>query len=180
LDEATRMCSQILVAGLDTVASMLSFSMLCLARMPVLRERLSKDFSLVSATVEEFLRRFPLVAIGREVISEYQIGNVTLRVGDIVIVPTMLHGLDERSFPDAMEINIERRREVNSTFGQGPHRCPGSFLARAELRIALEEWLAKIPKFSVSDPGAIRYKSGVVGTISYLPLALSDTLSESR
>jgi cytochrome P450 len=171
-DEAIRLCSQVLVAGLDTVASMLSFSILCLARMPDLRRRLTANPGLLPAAVEEFLRRFALVAIGRELIQDYNLGAVTLKAGDILIVPTMLHGLDERSFSKAMDIDIDRPRALNSTFGQGPHRCPGVFLARAEMRIALEEWLAKIPDFAVADATAIHYKSGVVGTIACLPLTI--------
>jgi cytochrome P450 len=172
-DEATRLCSQALVAGLDTVASVLSFTVLFLARTPNLRQRFQNDPGLIPAAVEEFLRRFPLVAQAREVVEDFVHNGTLLKKGDLIVLPTMLHGLDERCFSKPLEIDLARPRSVNSTFGQGPHRCPGSFLARAELRIFLEEWIPRIKSFSVSDEGAVEYRSGVVGTISRLPLTVT-------
>jgi cytochrome P450 len=34
-------------------------------------------------------------------------------------------------------------------YGGGPHRCLGSHLARMELTLILDEWLKRIPEFSV-------------------------------
>jgi cytochrome P450 len=45
-------------------------------------------------------------------------------------------------------------------FGLGPHRCLGSSLARLELRVALEEWLAAVPEFELIDPSSITYTTG--------------------
>jgi cytochrome P450 len=172
-DEATRLCSQALVAGLDTVAGVLAFTTLFLARTPALRQRICNDPSLIPAAVEEFLRRFPLVAQAREVVADYRHNGILLKKGDLIVLPTMLHGLDERCFSNPMEINLARPRAVNSTFGQGPHRCPGSFLARAELRIFLEEWIPRVGPFKVGDEQAVKFQSGVVGTLSCLPIVLT-------
>ena len=66
VDEAVRMCSQVIVAGLDTVASALSFIMLWLSKHPEVRHELASAPEKIPAAVEEFLRMFPLVAIARE------------------------------------------------------------------------------------------------------------------
>ncbi|MGI4815674.1 MAG: cytochrome P450 [Janthinobacterium lividum] len=169
-DEAIRLCSQVLVAGLDTVASILSFTMLYLARHADIRRRIAAQPERIPAVVEEFIRRFPLVAIGREVRSDFEFGGVTLRSGDLIVLPTMLYGLDDALFTEPMTVDVERKPSTNLTFGQGPHRCPGAPLARLEMRIVLREWLRRIPDFSVADGAVPGYKSGVVGTMSNLPL----------
>ena len=171
-DEGIRLCSQILVAGLDTVAGILTFTTLYLARNPTLRRQLTEHPELVPAAVEEFLRRFPLVAIGREVRTDFEIGQVTLREGDMIVLPTMLYGLNEEAFPQPLNVNLERKQSNHLTFGTGVHRCPGAPLARLELRIFLHEWLRRIPEFELGDE-PIRYKSGVVGTIANLPIVWS-------
>jgi cytochrome P450 len=55
-------------------------------------------------------------------------------------------------------------REVNrhAAFGLGRHRCPGSNLARMELRVALEEWLARYPSFSLDDPATVVWSGGQI------------------
>jgi cytochrome P450 len=63
----------------------------------------------------------------------------------MILLPTTLHGLDERAFPNPLEVDFNRPTPMHSTFGNGPHRCPGSNLGRTEIKVFLEEWLKRIP-----------------------------------
>jgi hypothetical protein len=42
---------------------------------------------------------------------------------------------------------IDRAQNHHAAFGLGIHRCISSNLARMEIRVALAEWLARIPEF---------------------------------
>jgi cytochrome P450 len=68
-------------------------------------------------------------------------------------------------------VDFEREKVSHITFAAGPHRCLGSHLARREIRIALEEWLDRVPSFSIT-PGkkAVTHALGVFGVTS-LPLS---------
>ena len=57
---------------------------------------------------------------------------------------------------------IDRAENRHLAFGVGIHRCAGSNLARMELRVALEEWMAAIPEFELEDPGAVTWAGGQV------------------
>jgi len=37
------------------------------------------------------------------------------------------------------------------TFGVGPHRCIGSHLAKREVMVSMQEWLKRIPDFSLAE-----------------------------
>jgi len=89
----------------------------------------------------------------------------------MILLPTTLHGLDERAFPDPLEVNFNRPAPMHSTFGNGPHRCPGSNLGRTEIKVFLEEWLKRIPDFHLQSGEKISMRSGVNGTVYGLPLA---------
>ncbi|HKY81177.1 MAG TPA: cytochrome P450 [Sphingobium sp.] len=169
-DEARRIASQFIVAGLDTVAAMLSFIFLHLGRDQRLQSRLRHSPEEIPGAVEEFLRRFPLVSRPREVTTMFEFDGVTLAVGDIIIIPTALHSLDDSIFPDAQKIDLDRTQQVSATFGFGPHRCPGSTLARTELRIVLEEWLKRFPEFEIADESQVEFRAGIVAAMARLPL----------
>src|SRR5439155_1112617 len=96
--------------------------------------------------------------------------GVAMKAGDMVILPTPLHGLDERAFPDPMKVDFSRKKSVHSIFGNGAHRCPGSFLARTEIKVFLQEWLPRIPDFKVKPGDKPDIRSGVNGSFFYLPL----------
>jgi cytochrome P450 len=55
-------------------------------------------------------------------------------------------------------------------FGSGIHRCAGSNLARMELRVALEEWLRRIPEFHLDADSAVTWAGGQVRGPRALPV----------
>ena len=62
----------------------------------------------------------------------------------------------------ADEVHIDRAENRHAAFGLGIHRCLGSNLARMELRVALEEWMARYPDFELTDPSAVTWSAGQV------------------
>jgi cytochrome P450 len=168
--EAQRVCGLLLLAGLDTVVNFLSFAILFLAQSPEHRRKLAADSSLIPSAVEEFFRRLPLVADGRLIAEDIECDGVMLKAGEMILLPTMLHGLDERENECPMQVDFSRKKISHSFFGGGAHRCAGLHVARAEVTITLEEWLKKIPEFDTAPDFRPRYHSGVVSSLESLPL----------
>ena len=75
---------------------------------------------------------------------------------------------DPAMFTDADKVVIDRQQNRHSAFGLGIHRCIGSNLARTEIRVALEEWLHRIPKFELN--GAVQWSDGAVRGPRRLPI----------
>jgi cytochrome P450 len=180
-EQALAVTPQVLIAGLDTVVNFLNFAMLHLARNPQQRRALAREPQLIPAAAKELLRRYPLVVAARMIGHDVVLDGAQLREGDMVVLPTLLHGLDERVNVCPMDVDLHRvvDDDHHSTFGRGPHHCPGSYLARAELRITLETWLRRIPEFEVAPHSEIAYRGGVVPAIAALPLVWDRTCSSS-
>lgn len=169
--DALELCSQMLLAGMDTVVSLLGFVMMFLAENPRHRKQLRQNPEILDAAVDEFIRRFPLVSNTRIVAKDTSIKGIAVKAGDIISLPTMLHNLDDDIFPDPLNVDYNRStKQPHCSFGNGPHRCPGSLLAKTELRIVLEEWLQRIPDFAISEMDKVRILPGIVGTVVSLPL----------
>ncbi|HLY56443.1 MAG TPA: cytochrome P450 [Stellaceae bacterium] len=169
-DEALKLSVQVLIAGLDTVVNFLGFAMLFLARNPAMSRELAGEPELMPAAVEEFLRRFPIVTIGREVARDMEYQGASLRKGEMILTPSVLGGIDERENERPMEVDFHRPTAAHVTFGSGHHKCPGAHLARTEIRVTLEEWLKRIPEFSVAPGKTVEFTGGIVGVVDALPL----------
>ncbi|MEY3164964.1 MAG: hypothetical protein RLZZ270_702, partial [Actinomycetota bacterium] len=50
------------------------------------------------------------------------------------------------------------------------HRCLGSNLARLELRVAVEEFIRRFPKFELADKSAVTWSLGQVRGPRQLPV----------
>jgi cytochrome P450 len=168
--EAIAACTHLLVAGLDTVSSLLGFVMLFLARNPEHRRRLIREPARIPAAVKELIRRFPLVVMSREVRQDTPFHGVTLRQGDLITIPTMLFNLDEAQYPDPLVVDWDRPVLQTCTFGAGVHRCPGAPLGQREVAIALQEWLTRIPDFHLDEVEPFKVNGGIVATLDRLPL----------
>ena len=170
-DETFGMLSNVLFGGLDTVASSLGFFAKFLAEKPDMQRELKAQPELIVPAIEEILRRFGIPNTAREITRDFVYRNVQFRRGEQVLLSKTLHGLDERRFPDPLTVDLRRKRSPHAAFGDGPHRCPGSFLARMEIRVWLEEWLRRIPEFRIRAGARPRTSSGPVNGVLYLPLS---------
>ena len=169
-DEAVGACMHLMIAGLDTVAAFVGFMMKYLAEHPAQRRRLIDHPAELGPAITEFLRRFPMVTGIRKVARDFTYDGVTLRAGDMIALPTILTNLDDALYPDPLKVDFARPAGKQTTFGNGIHRCPGSPLARLEIRVLLEEWLTRIPDFEIDPDRPVRFAGGYVGTILSLPL----------
>jgi cytochrome P450 len=170
--EETRMATlNVLLGGLDTVTASMGFFMNFLARNPDHRRQLVEDPSLIGEANEELLRRHGIFNTGRLVMRDCEFGGVKFRKDDLVLIPTTLHNVDERRFPDPLTVDFRRQDKNHLTFGVGIHRCLGSNFARAQLRILLEEWLKRIPEFAVKPGTRAKMQSGRANTVTELFLS---------
>jgi cytochrome P450 len=138
-------------AGLDTVADQLG-SMFChLATHPDQLDRLVAGPDALPAAIEEFLRFYAVATPGRLVERDVDFHGCPMKAGDRVLVSLAAVHRDAGAFTDADDFVIDRRENPHMAFVVGPHRCLGSNLARTELRIAFQEWHARIPRYEL-DP----------------------------
>jgi cytochrome P450 len=169
-DEAMRLSVQLLIAGLDTVVNFLGFVMLHLGTHPQHQKELSAHPERIPDAVEEFLRRFPIVTIGREVVEDMEFHGVSLKAGEMIATPTPLGGSDMPESECPMDVDFSRKNKSHLTFGTGHHLCPGKDLARTEIRITLEEWIRRIPTFSVQAEKEVTFTGGIVAVVDGLSL----------
>jgi cytochrome P450 len=169
-DELREIAMLLYIAGMDTVAGLISYSFQHLAEHPEHRAYLRADPSRVPVAVEEFLRYFAVASPARVVRDDTVFAGCPMKAGDRVVLATWPANRDPRQFPDADRFVVDRQVNRHCAFGLGIHRCVGSHLARLELRVAIEEWLQRIPEFSVA-PGAVitQHVAGAAG-LDTLPL----------
>lgn len=160
----------VMFGGLDTVASMMGFIMRYLATHPEHYNKLVEDPGRIPIATEELFRRHGVATIARRALVDVEHQDVTIRAGEMVILPTCLHGLDERIWDDPFNVNFDRPLERHGTFGKGVHTCPGAGLARSEIAIMLEEWTKRIPEFSLAPDVQVRTATGSTNGVLELQL----------
>jgi cytochrome P450 len=162
----------LLIAGIDTTWSAIGASLWHLARTPADRERLAAEPALLPTAMEEFLRAYAPVTMARLVKQDMHWHGVEMKAEDWVLLSFPAANRDPAQFDRAGEVVIDRAVNRHAAFGLGIHRCVGSHLARMELRVALEVWLARIPEFTLADPSAVTWSAGQIRGPRTLPLRI--------
>jgi cytochrome P450 len=85
-----------------------------------------------------------------------------MKAGDRILMNFPAANRDPEVFPDADKVILDRQLNRHVAFGAGIHRCAGSNLARMELRVAIEEWLRRIPEFDLDPAGEVTWAGGQV------------------
>jgi len=142
------------VAGLDTVTNTMAYVWRYLATNPAaqrhFRERLDDPDAFLRA-IEELMRINAVSNLFRRVTHDCTYKGVQLRRNDRVVLPNTVANRDPRVFKDPQVIDLDREVNVHVTFGVGPHRCIGSMLAKREVMVSLQQWLRRIPEFTLAE-----------------------------
>ena len=152
------------IGGLDTVFATLNNIWLYLAQNPDKVKEIIANPDNITAQVEELLRVWSVTFSGRILIKDHVMRGVQLKAGDRITCVLPACNFDPDVFPNPREVDFHRPRQTILAFTVGAHSCMGAHLARLEIRCALEEWLKRIPEFSVKPGAHTEYRpGGVVG-----------------
>ncbi|MEZ5279731.1 MAG: cytochrome P450 [Acidimicrobiales bacterium] len=173
--EVAQTCNLLLIAGIDTTWSSIGSAIWHLAGHPEDRQRLVDDPGLIPLAVEELLRAYSPVTMARIVAADTEYAGCPMSEGDRIIMNFPAANRDPEAFPDADKVIIDRAENRHIAFGVGIHRCGGSNQARLEMRVAIEEFLARIPDFELADPGAVTWAAGQVRGPRILPIRIRQT-----
>lgn len=156
------MCALLLIAGIDTTWSSIGSSLWHLATHPEDRRRLIAEPGLMPTAIEELLRAYAPVTMARRLSFDVDFGGCPMHKGDRILMNFPAANRDPEVFPEPDRVVLDREHNRHVAFGAGIHRCAGSNLARMELRVSIEEWLARIPEFEVVDPALVTWAGGQV------------------
>ena len=163
----------LLIAGIDTTWSAIGSSLWHLAQSPDDRQRLADDPDVMTFALEEFLRAYAPVTMARLVAEDHDFHGCPMKKDDWVLLPFPAANRDPKMFEDADRFVIDREVNRHSAFGLGIHRCLGSNLARLEVKVAIEEFVARFPHFELA--GDVRWSVGQIRGPRVLPVRILQT-----
>ena len=145
---------QVLVVGIVAPMVMVGSIAVHLARDPALQDQLRAEPGRIGAAVEEFLRLYtPYRGFARTAVRDVEIGGRRIPAGEPIALVYASANRDESVFPNGSAFEFDRPNlGMHLAFGRGPHNCPGASLGRLELRVALEELLARTSRFELDGP----------------------------
>ncbi len=159
--EARGVLELLVFGGNETTVNALSNILLHLAENDADRERVLADPTLLPHAIEESLRHdSPVVALGRTASKDVELCGHAIKAGQNVQMSWMSANHDGRAFPDPKAFDIDRTSNNHASFGVGPHRCLGSHLARAILRVGAEVLLERLPDFHLVPGTEITHRMG--------------------
>ena len=172
-EHAGRTIVLLLLAGLDTTWSAIGASIWHLASHTDDLRRLVSEPELLPTAIEEFLRAYAPVTMARLVRDDVEWNGHSLKADEWMLLPFPAANRDPAAFDEPDRVLLDRDVNRHLAFGLGIHRCLGSHLARLELRVALEVWLAAFPDFELADPARVTWSGGQVRGPRALPVRIA-------
>ncbi len=170
-DEVVGFCALLLMAGTETTTNALGNAIVVLHERPEIRQRLCERPAGLARAIEECLRfESPVPGLSRVATRDVEIQGKKIPEGARVHMAFAAANRDERMFPHGESFDPDRSPNAHLAFSLGIHFCLGASLARTELRIALEELLARFPSYRVVPERAIRLRSDAARGYSFLPV----------
>jgi cytochrome P450 len=163
----------LMAAGNDSTKATYCSAMRALMEDPEEKTKLLADPSLVPSAVEEALRMFPAFAhFRRTATHDTTLNGQEVKEGDKVVMWYVSSNRDETRYEDPDHFDVTRNPEHQAFGAGGRHFCLGAALARLELRLMLEETLARYPKIEL-DGHPDFVESPFINQLKTLPVRLA-------
>lgn len=170
-EDKVHIALDVVFGGLATTTHAMSGAIYEFARQPEARRDVSDDPERLRTAVEETVRlHAPVVAVGRTVRAPVEIGGVALQPGDRIALNYAAASRDPDVCANPQRFDVHREEVVHTAFGVGPHRCIGEHLARLEIRVAVQEFLKRIPDYTIKPGTTPQFESGQLRTMKNLYL----------
>src|SRR5262245_31837504 len=170
--EIAGFCSLLGAAGSETTTRLLGFAAVLFSRHPDQFASIGADRDRIPDAVEEVLRwSSPAQYAVRTVTRDAEWYGSTVVAGSRILLLAGAANRDEREYPDPDRFDIRRGIPTQLGFGQGVHFCIGASLARLEARVALEEFGARFPRYTVDEAGCRRVHMSNVHGYDRVPFA---------
>ncbi|CAM3481564.1 cytochrome P450 [Kibdelosporangium persicum] len=172
--EMVELALTLLIAGHETTANMIALSTTVLLQQPEKLAELRSDPGIAPTAVEEMLRYLSVIQFGllRYATEDIQVGEQTVPAGDWLIASLASGNRDERVYPDAGTIALDRKAKTHLAFGFGIHQCIGQQLARIELQEVYSRLFRRVPSLRLAvPPDQISFKdNALVYGVHQLPV----------
>ena len=160
--ELLQNCVFILNAGHETTTNLIGNAIVALEEWPQEKQKLlaaigaKPDWAalepVTTTAVDEFLRFESSNQLGnRRALRACEVGGVALEKGALVTLGIGAANRDPAQFerPDVLDVSRQDNRHL--AFGFGIHQCAGLSLARLEGRIAIGRFLARFPRYRLTE-----------------------------
>jgi cytochrome P450 len=166
-------CILLISGGHETTAKLIANGIRLFASHPEQRDAVIAEPSLMAPAVEELLRfTSPTQYMTRTTTRPVQLHGITIPEGKQVALLLGSGNRDPREFDRPDEFDIHRGNPRILAFGHGAHVCLGAAVARLEARVALQEFLARYPHYTVDEWGIEYLHSGNVQGPTRVPITV--------
>jgi hypothetical protein len=173
-EELVLIAAQLIVAGAETTASLITTMINLLLDDPELMRRVRSEPGRIPDLVEETLRwESPIKLVHRIATRDVEVAGRTIKKDSVVLLMIGSANRDDAFAAEAETFDLDRadgRRHL--AFVQGVHMCIGANLARAEARMALAGLLDATTAIRRGTAPVHRRSSLTVRALENLPIVI--------
>ncbi|KPI16242.1 Peroxidase [Actinobacteria bacterium OK074] len=163
--EVFAMVFLLLIGGHETTVNLLGTATLALLHHPDQLAWLRAHPAAMPMAVDEFLRYESPVSMAtlRFTHEAVTVDDVEIPGGELVLLSLGGANRDPNRFPDPDRLVLDRNDPGHLAFGQGLHRCLGSFLGKLESEVALAGLLDGFPHLELAaDEGTLPWRNTIM------------------
>jgi cytochrome P450 len=140
-------------AGADTTRNAIAGAIVAFTEFPDQLQILRDEPAAMPGAVEEIVRWTHPAAYNRRTATRaIELAGQTIAAGDKVVFWEASANRDELVFHEPFRFDVRRRPNPHLGFGHGVHHCLGANLARLEIRVVLDELLARVAAIELAGP----------------------------